>query len=181
MNKRVAWGLGFCLVLIGVLQTAASRAETLSPEFSGSPDAVKSRMENVRRLVQSSSGAKRIMESTDAQAQAQRTQAIEYLKAAEAAFERDDMEAAQSALQHATETMFSAIRKIGTGKEGLDKRTRDFGNKAESVDVLLNAVERVATEKGGMPEVIPRARAESGKERTRHASLPTRAMWTRRV
>jgi tetratricopeptide (TPR) repeat protein len=67
------------------------------------------------------------------------------------------MVATQMSLQHATEEMFAAIRTIGAGKAGVDKRKRDFDRKEESAIVLLNAVERVAAEKGGMSAVQQRA------------------------
>jgi len=135
----------------------AAAAEKRTPEFSAAPEAVASRLDNVRRLVKTSSGARRIEASSNTAAKAKRAAAQSHLDAAEAAFKRGDMAATQNALQRATEEMFAAVRTIGTGKSGVDKQKRDFDNKEDSVNVLLNAVERVATEKGGMSAVQQRA------------------------
>lgn len=149
------------LVLAAVLAfpglCGAATVEKRAPEFSSKPEAVESRLENVRRLVKTSSGARRIEASGNAAAKAKRTVAQRHFDEAEAAFKRGDMAATQSALQRATEEMFAAVRTIGTGKSGVDKQKRDFDNKEESVDVLLNAIERVAMEKGGMSAVQQRA------------------------
>jgi tetratricopeptide (TPR) repeat protein len=133
-------------------------AEKRTPEFSATPEAVQSRLENVRRLVTTSSGARRIESSSNAAAKAKRAAAQNHLDEAESAFKRGDMAATQNSLQRATEEMFAAVRTIGTGKAGVDKKKRDFDDKEESVNVLLNAIERVADEKGGMSAVQQRAK-----------------------
>jgi tetratricopeptide (TPR) repeat protein len=135
----------------------AATAEKRAPEFSNTQEAVESRLDNVRRLVKTSSGARRIEASGNTSAEAKRAVAQRHLEEAEAAFKRGDMAATQNALQRATEEMFAAVRTIGTGKSGVDKQKRDFDSKEESVNVLLNAVERVAKEKGGMSAVQQRA------------------------
>lgn len=148
------------LIVIALFVWAAGAvvsADTRTPAFSSDPAAVKSRLENVRRLVTSSSGARRIIEGSDPAAKTMREKAESHLDAAEIAFDKGNMDATQNELQRATEQMFSAVRHIGTGKDGVDKRVRDFDNKAKSVDVLLNAIDRVATEKGGEADVKQRA------------------------
>lgn len=142
------------LVCVGL---GDASAEARTPAFSADPESVKSRLENVRRLVNTSSGARRIIEGSDELAKSQRGEAELHLKAAEDAYDGKDMLRAQNELQRATEEMFAAIRLVGTGQDGVDKRARDFSNKAKSVDVLLNAIERVAQEKGGRPDVQQRA------------------------
>ena len=144
------------LALPGLGSNAAA-AEKRTPEFSATPEAVQSRLNNVRRLVTTSSGARRIDASDHAAAKAKHAAAQSHLTEAESAFKRRDMAATQDALQRATEEMFAAVRAIGTGKAGVDKKKRDFDQKEESVNVLLNAVERVAGEKGGMSAVQQRA------------------------
>jgi len=143
------------LALLGLC--VAATAEKRAPEFANTPEAVKSRLENVSRLVKTSSGARRIEDSGNTVAKEKRAAAQRTLDEAEAVFRRGDMAATQNALQRATEEFFAAVRMIGTGKSGADKQKRDFDNKEESVNVLLNAVERVATEKGGMSAVQQRA------------------------
>ncbi len=153
------------VAVFGVLPQAAA-AEARTPAFSQDKAAVKSRLDNVKRLVGHSSGAKRIDASDNAQAKELREQARTAVAAAEASFASGDMAGATVKLQQATETMFKAVRVIGTGAEGEAKRERDFDGKAKSVDVLLSAVERIAAEKGGKDAVLRRAKAI----RTRAAS-----------
>ncbi len=136
---------------------AAALAETKTPAFSSTPAAVKSRLDNVRRLVSTSSGAQRIADGNNASAKSGQATARAHLDKAEAAYEAGDMATAQRELQLATEAMFGAIREMGTGKAGIEKKHREFDSKAESVDTLLNAVERVAKEKGGLKKVEARA------------------------
>ena len=145
--------------IIGAGAHAVLAAETKTPAFSSDPAAIQSRLENVRRLVTNSSGAKRIIESGNREAAATRAEAEKHLYEAEKAVARKDYAAAKKALQEATESMFVAVRVIGTGKDGVEKQKRDFDNKAASVDVLLNAIERVAKEKGGKQAVLDRAQA----------------------
>jgi hypothetical protein len=144
---------------LGGLVADPAVAETRTPAFSDDPEAVKSRLENVRKLVTTSSGARRIIEGGNPAAKAKRADAEVHLRSAEEAYSRGDMKGAQADLQRATEEMFEAIREVGTGKAGVDKLKRDFDNKAKSVDVLLNAIERVADEKGGRSDVQQRASA----------------------
>ena len=151
--------LGSCLASVWICCVAIGNAgaESRTPAFSADPDAVKSRLENVRKLVNTSSGARRIIEGSDQAAKAKRSDAELRLRAAEDAYAGSDMLQAQTELQRATEEMFAAIRMVGTGQAGVDKRVRDFANKAKSVDVLLNAVERVAQEKGDRSDAQQRA------------------------
>lgn len=150
------------IVLIGVLGLVlhvSAAEDRRAPSFSSDPSAVKSRLENVRRLVTSSSGARRVIEGSDMAAKSLRNEAELALRTAEKAFAAGQIEQTQEALQQATEKMFSAIRSVGTGKDGVDKQERDFRHKAESVDVLLTAIERIASEKGGRAGVLANARS----------------------
>lgn len=147
------------VVAVSTALSAAVVAEVRTPAFSQDEASVKSRIENLKRLVGHSSGAKRIESSNSAPAKALHEQARSEVVAAEADFARGDMAAASGNLQRATQSMFKAIRVIGTGAEGEAKRQRDFDAKAKSVDVLLSAVERVAGEKGGKDAVLRKAKA----------------------
>jgi tetratricopeptide (TPR) repeat protein len=158
-------------------------AEVKAPAFSDDSASVKSRLENVQRLVSSSSGAQRVKASRDPAAKAQQAKAEQHLRTAEKAYEDGSMSLAQEELQRATEAMFLAMRGVGTGNEGVSKKNRDFDARYESVDALLTAIERVAEEKGGMQGVIRRAEnlrhqakvarqlAEAGKVEQAKASL----------
>lgn len=132
-------------------------AESKTPAFSNDSAAVMSRLGNVERLVSSSSGAQRVKSSQNAEAKAQQQKAEKHLRKAEKAYQNGNMSLAQDQLQRATEAMFLAIRGVGTGKAGVNKRNRDFDARYESVDALLKAIERVAQEKGGKQGVERRA------------------------
>lgn len=153
-SRLLPYLVAFFIPLIG---GGVVLAESQTPAFSSDPAAVKSRLENVRRLVTTSSGARRIIEGTNATAKLTRAKAESFLDSAEISFRKGDINATQTHLQRATEEMFSAIRHVGTGEDGIEKRIRDFDNKAKSVDVLLTAIDRVATEKGGKEDVKQRA------------------------
>lgn len=146
--------LALCLAS---LSAAPLCAATKTPGFSADPASVKSRLENVRRLVTTSSGAERVAAGNDADARAAQAIARAHLEKAEAAYRAGDMGAANAELQKATEAMFGAIRRMGTGRAGVEKRHREFDSKAESVETLLGAVERVAREKGSLSTVEARA------------------------
>lgn len=180
---RVALLKGFVLAFsLGVLQADGA---SQTPAFSQDRAAVESRLENVRRLVGTSSGARRVESSSDTQAKALRANAQAALEAAEGELAGGDMAAANSRLQEATEAMFEAIRRVGTGSDGEQKRQRDFEAKARSVDVLLAATERVAGEKGGSQAVLAkvaqiRARAtEAGQLAAAGRAVEGRALLDR--
>lgn len=146
-------------VMIGVatVSVAPVHAEAKAPAFSNDSAAVESRLNNVQRLISSSSGAQRVKASPNAEAKAQQEVAESHLRKAQDAYQDGNMPLAQEQLQRATEAMFLAIREVGTGREGVNKQNRDFDARYESVDALLQAIERVAQEKGGMQGVERRA------------------------
>ncbi|MCB1876711.1 MAG: hypothetical protein KDH88_12130 [Chromatiales bacterium] len=149
--------LGPMLVLVGL--SGHQPAWARDPVVSQQPDAVLGRLENVSRLVITSTGSRRVQESGDAEAIALRRKAMASLDAARASYDRGDMAATNASLQRATEEMFRAIRRIGTGQDGEEKKRREYESMAKSVDVLLAAVERVANEKGGQRMALRRAAA----------------------
>jgi len=159
MKARTNVYLLSVLLMIGVAAVSVTpvQAELKAPAFSNDSAAVKSRLNNVQRLVSSSSGAQRVKASQNTAAKAQQEIAELHLKKAKDAHQGGNMPLAQEQLQRATEAMFLAIREVGTGKDGVNKKNRDFDARYESVDALLKAIERVAQEKGGMQGVERRA------------------------
>jgi tetratricopeptide (TPR) repeat protein len=155
MKAKTSVHLLTTLVMIGFAGGSIPlvHAEVKAPVFSDDSASVKSRLENVQRLVSSSSGSQRVKASQNVAAKAQQEKAEQHLRKAEKAYEDGSMGLAQDELQRATEAMFLAIRGVGTGKEGVNKKNRDFDARYESVDALLAAIERVAKEKGGMQGV----------------------------
>lgn len=137
----------FLLLVLPVLLVSPVTAEDLKkPKFSLDRDAVQSRIENVNRLVNTSSGARRVAEGGE-KAKSLRNQASKHLDKANLYFQSNNMELANDELQQATLTMFQAIRLVGTGKVGEDKLRDDYAKKRKSLSALLDALERVSIEK----------------------------------
>ncbi|MCU7804891.1 MAG: hypothetical protein KZQ92_21750 [Candidatus Thiodiazotropha sp. (ex Lucinoma borealis)] len=136
----------FCGLLIFMALTAAAE-EANKPKYSLNRDAVQSRIYNVSRLVNTSTGARGVIQGSD-DARALRDQASEHLLRAKKYFADGDMTSANAELQKSTLTMFQAIRSVGTGKAGEDKLLDDYKTKRKSLDALLDALQRVSLEKG---------------------------------
>ncbi|MEL0585364.1 MAG: hypothetical protein AAES65_10865 [Candidatus Thiodiazotropha sp. (ex. Lucinoma kazani)] len=135
------------LLALPVLLVSPVTAEDLKkPKFSLDRDAVQSRIDNVNRLVNTSSGARRVAEGGE-KAKSLRNQASKHLDKAKLYFQSNNMELANDELQQATLTMFQAIRLVGTGKVGEDKLRDDYAKKRKSLSALLDALERVSLEK----------------------------------
>lgn len=142
-------GLKQSVLLLVVLMFPAfpvNSEEVKQPVFSQERQAVQSRIENVTRLVHTSSGARRVSNGGE-EAQALQEQAGKHLNKAKLYFQSNNMELASDQLQQATLTMFQAIRMVGTGKIGEDKIKEDFDKKRKSLSALLDALDRVAAEK----------------------------------
>ena len=111
-------------------------------------DPLASRMQNMQRLLNESSGAQQVINGDSAAATARREQALElYRSAAQkiAAGERDE---ASAMLDSSARLMFEAI-KLATPSSMLeDKQKVDYGSRKESVAALRNAYHRIAEETG---------------------------------
>ncbi|MEW8657225.1 MAG: hypothetical protein AB2603_02790 [Candidatus Thiodiazotropha endolucinida] len=135
------------ILLVQLLTTSLVGAEeNKKPRFSLDREAVQSRIDNVDRLINTSSGARRVTEGSK-QAKALREQASRHFEKAQLYFQSDNMELANEELQQATLKMFQAIRLVGTGEIGENKLKIDFQKKRNSLQALLEALKRVAVEK----------------------------------
>jgi len=108
---------------------------------------IERRLASVSTLLESSSGAKQIESSGNAEAQAQRTKAREMHKQAEAAYQKGDLPTASRLLDEASKTMFGGVRQAAPEQVTAEKKQRDFDNRLESVKALLSAQKRISTEK----------------------------------
>jgi hypothetical protein len=104
-------------------------------------------MENVRRLIEDSSGAKQVQSSGAARAVAAREEARQLFRQASQAHEAGDDESAADLLNRATRAMFDAVRLAGKPASINDKHERDFAAREDSVSALLEALERIGKEK----------------------------------
>ncbi len=123
------------------------------PELELTKGSVSGRLANVKRLLEVSSGAQRVMESEDPDAQKQREAGLAAYDEAEKAFKKGDYVVADQRLHDATQFMFEAVRIVGAGAVTLEKKLGDYDKRAESVDILLAALERIAAEKKAVGEV----------------------------
>ncbi|MES9975336.1 MAG: hypothetical protein ABW094_13835 [Candidatus Thiodiazotropha sp.] len=135
------------ILLVQLLTTSLVYAEeNKKPRFSLDREAVQSRLNNVDRLINTSSGARRVSEGSE-QAKALRGQAANHFQKAQLYYRSDNMELANEELQQATLIMFQAIRLVGTGEVGKNKLKNDYQKKRSSLQALLEALQRVAVEK----------------------------------
>lgn len=111
-------------------------------------DQVLNRLGNVERLLNTSSGARRVIAGSNELAKKIRLDGVHRYESARRAYEKGDLEQANQLLEEASKSMFQAIRVLGQPKELSDKAVRDFENRAKSVDALLVALRRIAESEG---------------------------------
>jgi hypothetical protein len=133
--------------LLGAAPYVTADSGKKPPEPSLSKASVESRVENVRRLVFSSSGAQRVKDSGKPAARQAHQKAVDAFEAAEGAWKKRDLKQADRHLDEATHLMFEAIREAGAGEAIRKKKEDDYVARDESVDVLAEALQRIADEK----------------------------------
>jgi len=109
------------------------------------------RLGHVQRLIEESSAAKRIEASGNEQAIARREKARSVHRQALAAHAEGKHEQADELLAQATRFMFEAVQLAESNSDANAKKTRDFDARAESVDALATAFERICDEKKCTP------------------------------
>lgn len=140
----------FISVILQFFVFAVYADEVKTPKIAVDKASVSSRIDNVRNLIHSSSGSKRV-EQGDPEAKQFKADASAHLERAEMLFQSGDMKAANNALHESTMSMFKAIRKVGLGKPGTDKLLQDYRDRRSSLNALVDALERVAKEKKTSP------------------------------
>lgn len=148
-NRRwaaAAW-LGVALL---VLWLAPNTARTASAAQSEAPsaEAIDSRLANVARLIEQSSGAKQVQAIGEPEALAHRERAIALHAKARERRAAGDLAACARLLDEATKEMMRAIRLAGRPPAIEAKKRRDFDDRAASIAALLDALERIGAEKG---------------------------------
>ena len=138
--------LAMCALLAAASFVTADEGKK-PPEPTLSKSSVQSRLDNVRRLVFTSSGAQRVKDSGKPAALEARQQAVAAFEAAEGSWKSGDLKGANKKLDEATGHMFEAIRVAGAGEAMRQKREDDYVARDESVDVLVDALQRIADEK----------------------------------
>lgn len=110
-------------------------------------DPGSNRLHHIDKLLNASSAARSVQGSDDPEVAKLYAQAKAlYAQAATAADQADDARH-NALLDEAVKTMFKAVRMVGSPTRA-DKDRRDFANRRRSIEALVDAYVRVATEKG---------------------------------
>ena len=156
-----------CLMLATLslcVPMSAQAAETKKPPTPTlTAESIGSRLENLERLIHSSSGAQRVEASGKPEAVAARMEAANLQLQARGQFKNGNLAEAARLLDQATAAMFQAVRLAGADEAIAQKRHRDFDNRAASVQELLKALERIAAEKGQTEQLAGTVREVEGK------------------
>jgi len=133
--------------------TLVAAAVLLMDVALADPEDDLNRLQSVGKLVETSSAALKVDGSGNQQAMAQHEKARDlYGKAKKAAAAGNQAEA-DDLLKQATQTMYEAVRMVGTDQSLVDKDNSDFDDRLESVHALTEAYDRIRKEKGlGSPE-----------------------------
>lgn len=102
---------------------------------------------NVERLIESSTGARRVQSSSVPEALAKRSDARRFLDQARAAHSSGDATRANALLDDATRAMLAAIRLAAPADVLTDKASQDLDNQITSVQALVEALGRIGKEK----------------------------------
>lgn len=151
--------LALCAFLLGAFVLPGAPVSAAGAR-GGSP---ASQLANVRRLVETSSAARRIEASGNQEALAQRQEARGLFGRAEAALKAGKETEAGDLLKQVTRLMFQAVRLAGAGQVAENKKRRDYEGRKQSLGVLLTALRRIGTEKGEKAKVEAVARGAEAR------------------
>jgi hypothetical protein len=156
MSTKYHFKIGV-IALAGSLSLQAATAlaaepavDTSAPRTARAPEnkeQLERRLGSVSTLIESSSAAKQIEASGNADAQALRLKAAELRKEAEDAFKAGDYAKTGPLLDQAAKRMFEAVRMASPEQVTGQKHKRDFDARLESVKALLAAQKRIVAEK----------------------------------
>lgn len=111
------------------------------------------RLQSVGKLVETSSAALKVDGSGNQQAMAKHEKARELFAQAKKAAAAGNQAESSDLLIQATQTMYEAVRMVGTDQSLVDKDYSEFDARLESVHALTEAYDRIRKEKGlGSPE-----------------------------
>lgn len=133
------------MLCLALLKPAVGQAQ-------GSGD-LNARLKSVHTLIEKSSAARQIQSSGDRRAKQKHEQARQYYKQAEANLRAGQRRAGDEALLQATKTMLEAVRLADQEQVVEGKKRRDFDNRLQSVNALLDAHERISNEKGSRKDI----------------------------
>ena len=116
--------------------------------------AYEDRIQYVKTLLEKSSASRQIDESGNQEALQRREQARLLLQQAQQEHAAADNAAANKKLIEATKVMFEAVRLAGQKEITSEKKQRDYQDRLDSINALMEANDRVSDEKGKQAEGI---------------------------
>lgn len=125
-------------------ESAATRLSSVKLD----KDQLNSTLESVAKLLEQSSAAKQIESNKAPEALERREKARSLHKSAQKALNDGDLAQASKLLNEARITFFQAVRLAAPEEVTAKKLEADYKNRLESVNALLGAYKRVASEKG---------------------------------
>lgn len=146
------WAVALLWPLLVALPTLA--AAQASAPGSGQPptrEQVERRLTSIGVLVTQSSGAKQIEGSGNVDAKIQLTKARDLHEQAKAMLASGDVEATQKLLHAAQRVMIEAVNMASADQVHARKNRADYDARRESTRALLDAGQRIGTEKGAGP------------------------------
>lgn len=138
----------------GLAQSAPESAATRLSAAKVDKDQLLFNMESVGKLLESSSAARQIDASKAPEAQARRDKAREIYKAAKASLAAGDLDKANAQLSEVRAAFFEAVRLAAPEEVTAKKLEADYKARLDSVNALLGAYRRVASEKGSASKTV---------------------------
>jgi hypothetical protein len=130
--------------------SAATRLHAAKPDIGS----VNFNLESVEKLIESSSAARQIEAGHVPAALEKRNKAREIFKSAQRALETDDLAKASQLLSDARSLFFEAVRLSAPEEVTAKKLQADYQSRLDSVNALLGAYKRVASEKASAPKGV---------------------------
>jgi hypothetical protein len=185
MKKKSMQHLGalavVCTLAQPVLaQTAEPVQESAATRLAGGKidrDQLNFNMESVGKLLESSSAARQIESSKAPEAQARREKARELYKQARTALNGGDLNKAASLLTEVRSAFFEAVRLAAPEEVTAKKLEADYRARLDSVNALLAAYKRVASEKGSNSKTVNETVAQIDKSVAEAARLAQAAKY----
>lgn len=162
MNKKSLQQLGAIALACSLAQPALAQSTEAAPESAATRlaggkidrDQLNFNMESVGKLLESSSAARQIESSKAPEALARRDKAREIYKQARASLNAGDLTKASAQLTEVRAAFFEAVRLAAPEEVTAKKLEADYRARLESVNALLAAYKRVASEKGSASKTV---------------------------
>jgi tetratricopeptide (TPR) repeat protein len=151
------------LIVVNITVCRIAAAEGTEAVKPPGKVAYEDRIQFVSTLLEKSSAAQRVSASDNPEAKQKHEYARLHFQEAQQAHEAGDLETANNKLIEATKIMFEAVR-LAEQKDVIEvKKRRDYKDRLDSINALMEAHERVSQEKGKETEGIELEKVVSDK------------------